>query len=114
MHTGLDHDRPLPGLPPALPGKVLPGLELALLDIAHPQRGMAEAFVQAIFRAAYQARLSSFYPQLLTITRADGTYVRRRPAKGDNVGDVLRAAPQTPLLTAAIEQGPQFHTRFHD
>ncbi len=52
----------------------LPELQLALMDPVHPQRALAESFMQAIFRDAYQASLTSFYPQLLTITRSDGEY----------------------------------------
>ena len=49
-------------------------LELALVDRANPQRANAEAFVRRIFEQAYGARLESFYPILLCITRPDGSY----------------------------------------
>jgi hypothetical protein len=49
-------------------------LELALMDPAHDQRGLAEAFVRAVFRQAYGATLSGFYPLLLGLTRAGGDY----------------------------------------
>jgi len=60
-------------------------LKLALLDPAHPERAGAEAFVRSIFTQAYGARLDTFYPVLLRITRADGSYAAVagiRPAGG--------------------------------
>jgi len=42
--------------------------ELRLLNINHAERTYAEAFVQKVFYDAYQARLDSFYPLLLSIS----------------------------------------------
>ncbi len=49
-------------------------LELVLVDPAHPERASTEAFVRRIFAQAYGARLDTFYPVLLCITRPDGSY----------------------------------------
>jgi hypothetical protein len=49
-------------------------LTLTLMGPAHPQRGLAEAFVRAVFAASYNARLGSLYPLLLGITRCNGEY----------------------------------------
>ena len=49
-------------------------LTLTLMDPIHPQRAMAEAFVRAVFAAAYHARLGSCYPLLLGISRDNGEY----------------------------------------
>jgi hypothetical protein len=60
-------------------------LALTLMDPAHPQRAVAEAFVRAVFAAAYHARLGSFYPLLLSTTRDNGEYAAVagiRPAGG--------------------------------
>ena len=60
-------------------------LTLTLMDPVHPQRGFAEAFVRAVFDAAYNARLRSFYPLLLGITRDSNEYAAVagiRPAGG--------------------------------
>lgn len=51
------------------------GLTLAVMDPAHDQRGIAEAFVSALFRKAYGATLNSYYPLLLGLSRAGGEYV---------------------------------------
>lgn len=49
-------------------------LALTLMDPSHAQRGFAEAFVSAVFRRAYGARLGSFYPLLLGLNRDNGEY----------------------------------------
>jgi len=88
MQTGLDNTALSHAVHLALPGQALPGLDLALMDPSHPQRGMAEAFVRAVFVNAYQARLDSFYPWLLSITRDDGAYAAVagiRPAGGEQL-----------------------------
>lgn len=46
--------------------------QLKLLDASHGDRPFAEAFVQDVFFRAYRARISSFYPLLLSITRQTG------------------------------------------
>jgi len=63
-------------------------LELALVDRADPQRASAEAFVRRIFEQAYGARLDTFYPVLLCITRPEGSYAAVagiRPAGGQSL-----------------------------
>ena len=42
-------------------------LDLQLIDPSHPERATAEAFVKAVFMDAYDARLSCFYPLLMSI-----------------------------------------------
>ena len=59
---------------PRLPQTGATPLELALLDRANPRRNGAEAFVRTIFAQAYGARLDTFYPLLLSMTRPDGSY----------------------------------------
>ncbi|MGB5540913.1 MAG: thermostable hemolysin, partial [Gammaproteobacteria bacterium] len=49
-------------------------LTLTLMDPAHARRAFAETFVGAIFRRAYGATLTAFYPLLLGLTRDDGEY----------------------------------------
>lgn len=79
-------------------------LSLSLMEPTHPQRGLAEAFVRAVFATAYKARLGSFYPLLLGISRDSGEYAAVagiRPAGGtalfsehyldQPVEDILRA-----------------------
>jgi len=56
------------------PGREHAGLELSLVDPAHPQRQDAEAFVQDVFFKAYRARLDTFYPLLVSINYPDGGY----------------------------------------
>jgi hypothetical protein len=89
---------------PAQPQQQLSTLDLALVDPSHPQRAMSEAFVRAIFQGAYQARLSSFYPQLLTITRGNGDYAAVagiRPAGGEQLfSEHYLDAPVEQLLQA--------------
>ena len=61
-------------------------LNLTLMDLLHPRRRAAEAFVQDVFYKAYQARLDSFYPLLVGIEYPDGEYAAVagvRPAGGD-------------------------------
>jgi hypothetical protein len=58
---------------------------LELMDVTHKQRVYAEAFVQEIFFKAYQARLNSFYPLLLSIIGQEGNFsavAGVRPAGG--------------------------------
>jgi len=60
-------------------------LDLALIGLAHPERAGAEAFVRTVYARTYGARLVSFYPVLLRITRPDGSYIAVagiRPAGG--------------------------------
>jgi hypothetical protein len=61
--------------------------ELRLLDSSHTDRPYVEAFVQEVFYKAYQARLDTFYPLLLSITDTkDGSYAAVagiRPAGGE-------------------------------
>ena len=60
-------------------------LDLALIDLAHPERAGAEAFVRSVYAQTYGARLDNFYPVLLRITRPDGSYIAVagiRPAGG--------------------------------
>lgn len=61
---------------PRLDSTPAPGnaLELALMDASHTRRGFAEAFVSAVFRKAYGAKLNAFYPLLLGLTRLGGEY----------------------------------------
>jgi hypothetical protein len=47
--------------------------ELKLLNIHDDERVYAEAFVQQVFYSAYQARLDSFYPLLLSISADTST-----------------------------------------
>jgi hypothetical protein len=49
-------------------------LDLELMDPAHPERATAEAFVKAVFKDAYDARLSTFYPLLMSIIWPDSRY----------------------------------------
>jgi len=104
MLTGLDSSTQVRHPQLALPGQALPDLELTLMDPAHPQRAMSEAFVRAIFVNAYQARLSQFYPQLLTITRGSGAYAAVagiRPAGGERLfSEYYLDAPVQRLLQA--------------
>ena len=61
-------------------------LTLTLMDPTHVQRGFAEAFVSAVFRRAYDATLSAFYPLLLGLTHDNGEYAAVagiRPAGAD-------------------------------
>lgn len=48
--------------------------DLALLDAAHEDRPLAEAFVKHVFEQAYQARLQSFSPVLIGVTWPDKSY----------------------------------------
>ncbi|MEZ5540598.1 MAG: thermostable hemolysin [Pseudomonadota bacterium] len=49
-------------------------LALALMDSAHSERALAEAFVRTVFQRAYGARLGALYPLLLGLTRPAGDY----------------------------------------
>lgn len=49
-------------------------LDLEFIDPSHPERATAEAFVKAIVRDAYDARLSRFYPLLMRISWPDSRY----------------------------------------
>ena len=49
-------------------------LDLALIDPSHPERATAEAFVKAVFSDAYDARLTTFYPLLMSIAWPDSRY----------------------------------------
>lgn len=49
-------------------------LLLALMDLLHPRRARAEAFVQSVFRQAYGAQLQTFYPLLMSILFPGGDY----------------------------------------
>ena len=49
-------------------------LDLELMDPSHPERATAEAFVRAVFKDAYDARLSTFYPLLMSIIWPDSRY----------------------------------------
>jgi hypothetical protein len=63
-------------------------LALTLMDPAHAQRGLAEAFVRAVFQRAYGAALSTFYPLLLGLTDGGGEYAAVagiRPAGADTL-----------------------------
>jgi hypothetical protein len=85
MQTRTDPQRATatPGL--AAAGTTAAALALTLMDASHTQRGFAEAFVSAVFRRAYGARLGSFYPLLLGLSRDSGEYAAVagiRPAGG--------------------------------
>ncbi len=61
-------------------------LDLTLLDLTHPGRHHAEAFVRDVFFNAYRARLDAFYPLLVSIAYPDGEYAAVagvRPAGGE-------------------------------
>jgi hypothetical protein len=61
-------------------------LDLTLVDLTHPRRHDAEAFVQDVFFKAYRARLDAFYPLLVSISYPDGEYAAVagvRPAGGE-------------------------------
>lgn len=61
-------------------------LDLTLLDLTHPGRRHAEAFVRDVFFKAYRARLDAFYPLLVSIGYPDGEYAAVagvRPAGGE-------------------------------
>lgn len=45
---------------------------IMLIGPDHPNRAQAEALVQKVYRKAYQAHISSFYPFLLAISNPDG------------------------------------------
>ena len=49
-------------------------LSLALMDLLHPRRVRAEAFVESFFRQAYGAQLQTFYPLLISILFPGGEY----------------------------------------
>jgi hypothetical protein len=49
-------------------------LNLELMDPSHPERATAEAFVRAVFKDAYDARLPRFYPLLMSIIWPDSRY----------------------------------------
>lgn len=49
-------------------------LSLALMDLSHPRRVRAEAFVQSVFMQAYGAQLQTFYPLLMNILFPGGEY----------------------------------------
>ena len=49
-------------------------LDLALIDPSHPERATAEAFVKTVFKDAYDARLTTFYPLLMSIVWPDSRY----------------------------------------
>jgi len=49
-------------------------LDLELIDPSHPERATAEAFVKAVFKDAYDARLTRFYPLLMSIIWPDNRY----------------------------------------
>ncbi len=51
-----------------------PQLSLALMDLLHPRRARAEAFVQSVFMHAYGAQLQTFYPLLMSIMFPGGDY----------------------------------------
>lgn len=74
MQTQLDRHRST--VTPRLRGPVDTGsrLALTLVDPAHEQRRITEAFVSAVFRKAYGATLSTFYPLLLGLTQDSGDY----------------------------------------
>ena len=62
------------------------GLDLELLDLVHPGRRDAEAFVRDVFFNAYRARLNAFYPLLVSIAYPEGEYAAVagvRPAGGE-------------------------------
>jgi hypothetical protein len=61
-------------LPPAVSVVEPMSLVLELIDSAHPERATAEAFVKAIFKDAYDARLTRFYPLLMSILWPDNRY----------------------------------------
>jgi hypothetical protein len=86
MQTEPDSTRTV--LSPRLDGTLANPVQLALtlMDPTHDQRGFAEAFVSAVFRRAYGATLSAFYPLLLGLTRDSGEYsavAGIRPAGSD-------------------------------
>lgn len=71
-----------------LPRLVEPPQPLVLSQYgrAEPGRERLEFFVQAVFQQAYQARVHSFYPILLSLTRPDGDFAAVagvRPALGE-------------------------------
>ena len=55
-----------------LPGTRSKHHDIMLIGPDHPNRAQAEALVQKVYRKAYQARITSFYPFLLAISNADG------------------------------------------
>ena len=60
---------------PPLPAASADGrLDLELIDPSHPERATAEAFVKAVFKDAYDARLTCFYPLLMSIIWPDSRY----------------------------------------
>ena len=61
---------PLPAASVAEPRR----LALQLIDPSHPERATAEAFVKAVFMDAYDARLTRFYPLLMSILWPDSRY----------------------------------------
>ena len=61
-------------------------LDFTLIDLMHPRRGNAEDFVRGVFFNAYRARLSAFYPLLVSIGYPYGEYAAVagvRPAGGE-------------------------------
>jgi Thermostable hemolysin len=50
------------------------GMSILLMERAHAERSLAEAFVRNVFLRAYDARLGELYPLLLAVTRTDHSY----------------------------------------
>lgn len=48
--------------------------DIVLIDQNHPERVRAEALVQKVYRKAFQAQISTFYPFLLAIRNSDGSF----------------------------------------
>lgn len=86
MQTRTDTERTIATPDFTAAGTAGAALALTLMDPAHAQRGFAEAFVSAVFRRAYGARLGSFYPLLLGLSLDSGDYAAVagiRPAGAD-------------------------------
>ena len=95
---------PLPAAPVA--GSMR--LDLELMDPSHPERATTEAFVRAVFKDAYDARLTTFYPLLMSIIWPDNRYAAIagvRPAGAETLfSEHYLDAPIEELLGVAREK----------
>ena len=85
MHTGLDSRKQPPVSRIMAAAATSAGMAVSLVEQTHRERGLAEAFVRAVFLRAYNARIGSLYPLLLAIARDSGDYAAVagiRPAGG--------------------------------
>jgi len=73
LNTNKDIQKYMVPLPAASAAETM-RLDLELIDPSHPERATAEAFVQAVFKDAYDARLTCFYPLLMSIIWPDSRY----------------------------------------